>query len=1102
MNTKSITCIVCSILLGTASILTASERHQVAPVLDGPVLNEKTVKVTGFVLDEAGQPLIGAYVVEKGTDNGTLTDEKGRFSITVPAGAQVEVSFVSFVSHVFTAVIDQEINIVLKEDKKLLDEVVVVGYGSQSRKSLTSSISTVRADDIQDKPVTSLGEALKGRVSGLYAASNNTIPGQSPRFLIRGGSSINLSNDPIVIVDGVNRSMSDLDANDIESIEVLKDAASASIYGARASNGVILVTTKKGSVSKGPQIVFDLTVGVQNAANKWNLMNGTEFLNFLRPQLVEGYEGQAILTGAAAAGTGNLSSSANWSTRFLNDGEAVPDGYLSMTDPIDPSKTLIYQNYDSQDRWFQTSLWQKYYVGVNGGNENIKYTASVSYVDDAGVVKMTAYDHLSMHTNTTFKITKKLEASTTFDYARIGYDQMYASNWNVLGRGLIMGPTRKQFTDNGNFTDGSGWFQDPEYWARAYDFENKKNNFAGSMKLTWNIIDGLSAIAQYGIYNTNTSYSMYEKIYVDGVKNYRGKSQGTQEKRWGKQRDTFTAYLDYTKDFRRKHHLSIMAGYDFSKWRDTYLYAKSTGSTSDKVPILASGTTFTASNTDTREAIVSYYARVNYNFKERYFIGATMRADGSSKFTKGHKWGYFPAGSVGWILSEEPFWHKASDVVNFFKIRASYGYTGNNGIGLYDAYGSYSTSSLYNGSSVTIASSMQNMDLTWERTGQLDIGTDINFFGDRIRLTADYYNKVTSNMLFNVTLPDTGSFDSVMSNVGSARFYGFEMALHTVNIDKKDFYWGTDITYSHSRNRVLSLHDSYKYIDNNGNEAWRIGGYTLTQSGDRFGGIAVGEPLGRIYGYKIDHIITTQDDADNAYYDALSKGYRRSDGQRIPGRKDIGDYEWKNREGSALTADGKEMINAEDMYELGNVLPKHTGSINNTIKWKRLTFNIYCDFALGHSIVNYMKARLFMNTYGNCNGNLVKDVYDCWEPGKSSYKYARFLPNDCDFGNSNFQRVSDFCVEKGDYLCIRDVSVYYDLPEKWTNRIGLKKITVGVSGNNLAYIDKVSGTISPEIGIGASSSGSWFTAVNTSDNSNSNIAPAARKILFNVKVTF
>ena len=397
---------------------------------------------------------------------------------------------------------------------------------------------------------------------------------------------------------------------------------------------------------------------------------------------------------------------------------------------------------------------------------------------------------------------------------------------------------------------------------------------------------------------------------------------------------------------------------------------------------------------------------------------------------------------------------------------------------------------------------MQNMDLTWERTGQLDIGTDINFFGDRIRLTADYYNKVTSNMLFNVTLPDTGSFDSVMSNVGSARFYGFEMALHTVNIDKKDFYWGTDITYSHSRNRVLSLHDSYKYIDNNGNEAWRIGGYTLTQSGDRFGGIAVGEPLGRIYGYKIDHIITTQDDADNAYYDALSKGYRRSDGQRIPGRKDIGDYEWKNREGSALTANGKEMINAEDMYELGNVLPKHTGSINNTIKWKRLTFNIYCDFALGHSIVNYMKARLFMNTYGNCNGNLVKDVYDCWEPGKSSYKYARFLPNDCDFGNSNFQRVSDFCVEKGDYLCIRDVSVYYDLPEKWTNRIGLKKITVGVSGNNLAYIDKVSGTISPEIGIGASSSGSWFTAVNTSDNSNSNIAPAARKILFNVKVTF
>lgn len=1098
MKLQLLTLTICTVLSGSVKLNASDNMATDAPY---NIDETKLVTVTGTVKDEAGIPLVGAYVVEVNTSNGVTTDPNGKFTISVSKDSKIEISFMSYISETFLIKNETSLNVVLKEDLRLLDEVVVVGYGSQSRKTLTSSISTVKSDVIEGKPVTNVGEALKGRVAGLYAASNNSIPGRAPRYLIRGGSSVNLSNDPIVIVDGVNRSMSDLDANDIESIEVLKDAASASIYGARASNGVILVTTKKGVPSKGPQITFDATVGFENAVSKWNLMNGTEFLTFLRPQLVDAYEGQSILNGASAAGTGNLSDKANYSPKYLADGESVPEGWLSMPDPIDPSKTLIYQEYDSQARWFKTSPWQKYYVGVNGGNDKIKYTASASYLSDGGVVRMTGYDHLSMHANTTFKVTDDIEASTSFDYARINYDQMYASNWNVLGRGLLMGPTRKQYTEGGKISNGSGWFQDPDYWEKAYDFENIKNNFAGTFNLKWNILDGLSLFAQYGVYNTNTFYSMYQKVKVDGELNYRGKNDGTQEKRWAKIRDTFTAYLNYAKVF-GNHDINVMAGYDYSKWRDWYLYAKSTGSVSDKVPILSSGTVFTASNTDTQEALVSYYARANYSFKDKYLLGLTVRADGSSKFAEGHKWGYFPAASVGWIVSDESFWDKCRNTSNFLKLRASYGLTGNNGIGLYDAYGAYSTSSLYDGSSVTVASSMQNKDLTWERTSQLDLGFDVNFLNDRIRVTADYYNKRTRDMLFNVTLPDTGSFDSVMANVGSARFYGFELALHTVNIERKDFYWGTDITWSFNKNKVLSLDDSYKYKNLDGKDAWRIGGYTMTQTGEKFGGIAVGEPLGRIYGYVIDHIITSQEDADNAYYDALSKGYRREDGKRVPGRKAVGDYEWVNRPGSALTATGEEMINAEDMFELGNVLPKHTGGINNTIKYKRLTFNLYCDFALGHSIVNYMKSRVFMNTYGTCNGNILRDVKDCWEPGKSDYKYARFLPNDCDYGNSNFQRISDFCVEKGDYLCIRDVSISYDLPEKWIRGLKLQKLTVGVSGSTLAYVDNVTGTISPEIGIGASSSGSWFSAVNTSDNVNANIAPAARKILFNVKLTF
>lgn len=1066
------------------------------------LLAQNSVSVMGTVLDESGMPLIGASVIEKGNpSNGTITDADGRFSISAAKGSTLEVAYLSYETKMVTAVKNDNLVIVLKEDTNFLDEIVVVGYGSQSRRSLVSSISTVKSDIIGGQTVTATADVLKGRVTGLYAASNDQTPGEAPRMLIRGGSSINLSNEPVVIVDGIQRGMQDLDVNDIESVEVLKDAASASIYGARASNGVILVTTKKGKSSKSPQLTFEATVGVQSPVSKWNLMNATEFLNYVRPQLESSGQNK-ILTGTAAAGTGNTSASAPWSTRYLKDGESVPEGWLSMADPIDPTKTLIYQDYDSQSRWFSNNaLWQKYYIGINGGSDKVNYLASVNYTKDDGVVRMTSYDKLTLHTNTTYKVSDNLEVSTTMDFTRRNNDQMYDSNWNVLGRGIIMGPTRRNILDDGRYSNGSGWFQDPDYWEKAYDYENSQDDFAGNISATWTILDGLQAIAKYGTFSQNQIYSMYEKYMVDGVKNYRGVNQGCQEKRWNNIRDTFTAYLTYNHTFAGKHNMSIMGGYDYSMRRNRYLYAKSTGQTSDKVPILASGTTFTASNTDTKESLVSYFARANYDYSGKYLFGLTARADGSSKFAPGHKWGFFPAASAGWIISDENFFSKASKTVNFLKLRASYGYTGNNGIDLYDAFGAYSTSSLYNGASVTLPSSMQNVDLTWETTAQLDLGFDVNFLKDRIRITADYYNKVTSNMLFDVTLPDTGSFDSVMANVGSARFYGFELALHTVNIDKKDLYWSTDINWSFNRNRVLSLDDSYKYIDINGNEAWRIGGYTCTQSGERFGGIAVGERLGRIYGFVIDKIITTKEEADNALYDALSKGYRREDNKSVMGRKAVGDYEWVNRPGTSLTATGEEQIDNEDVFELGNVLPSHTGSINNTIKFKRFTFNLYMDFALGHSIINYFKARTFMNTYGNCNGNITRDVYDCWEPGKTDYKYARFLPNDCDFGNSNFQRNSDFCIEKADYLCIRDVSISYDLPEKWLKSLKIKKMSIGASGNTLAYIDNVTGTVSPEIGI-ATGSGSWFEAARTSESANSNFAPAARKILFNVKISF
>ena len=477
----------------------------------------------------------------------------------------------------------------------------------------------------------------------------------------------------------------------------------------------------------------------------------------------------------------------------------------------------------------------------------------------------------------------------------------------------------------------------------------------------------------------------------------------------------------------------------------------------------------------------------------------TFRADGSSKFAEGNRWGYFPAASAGWVVSEEKFWNVRN--FNSFKIRASYGLTGNNYIGLYDAYGGFGATSIYNGASAILPTALPNMRLKWETTHQLDIGVDMGFFNDRIRLMADYYNKKTTDLLFSVTLPDTSGYGSARQNVGSVRFYGAEVELSTVNIQSKNFTWTTDFTYSFNMNKVLSLPDEYRYKDVDGKDAWRIGGYTMSETGFRFGGTAVGERMGRIYGYKTAYIIETEAQADAALYDVNSHGIRRSDGRSIAGRKDIGDYEWLNRAGSARTADGSEQINDEDMFLLGYVTPHSTGGMNNTFKYRNLSLSVYVDYALGHSVYNYMYTRGLQTSMGNCNWNLIYDANDCWQKPGDNTKLARLSANDADGGNKNYSRISDINVQKGDYLCLRDVTLSYSFPKRWIGKLGLGNLTVSVSGNTLVYWTKVKG-VSPESAVASSgSSTGMYSAVNTS-SADYNIYPPTRKVMFSLKATF
>ncbi|MBQ9462125.1 MAG: TonB-dependent receptor [Bacteroidales bacterium] len=1074
--------------------------------------------VSGRVLDANGDPLPGAGVLVKGTTHGTTTDAAGNYTIAVAPNQTLEVSFIGYATQDVPVGGRSVINVTLADDTTLLDDVVVVGYGTQSRKTLSTAIAKVDGEKLMDAPVSTVGDALKGKVTGLRIASNNNLPGESPRFLIRGGSSINRSNDPLFLVDGVERGIDDLNPNDIESIEVLKDAASAAIYGSRASNGVILVTTKKGNAYKQPQVVFDSQVGFTSPARTWKLANATEFLTIIRPAALQGPNSALVLNGANGAGIGNTEPTSTYSTRYLTAGENVPEGYLSMPDPVDPTKTIIYTDHDWQNDWYHPSFYHKQYVGVNGGTKDVKYAASVGYLGDDGMVAMSSFRNFTMHGNTSFNVTKWLTASTTFDYTNGVKHPMTNDYFTVLGRGIMMSPTHIGKYPDGTFATGgtNKNQQTAEFYETFYDRETQRQKFMGSINLKAKITDWLTGTVQYALYDNSYRGSYYTKGEVNGSVNFVSTNRGTTETRTQTQRQNFQAYLTVDKKF-GQHRISGTAGYDWSKWHYWYLTAGNTGSLSDKVPMLTAGGSNTAgtmsmSNSDYETALISYFGRVGYNFADRYILAATFRADGSSLFLGENKWGYFPSVSAAWVISEEPFFANAKDKVNMLKLRASFGETGNNNIARTDPLGAYSTST-YDVYNVLLPSKMVNSGLKWETTTQLDLGVDVSFLNDRIRIVADYYDKVTRDLIYSITLPDTGQFGSVNANVGSVRFWGAEFELHTVNIQKKNFSWETDFTYSLSRNVVLSLPDEYKYqlmdmdgnllYDSNGEPqyGWRIGGYK-TATGYRFGGTAVGEPLGRIWGYKVAGILQTDEEAAAAYFDTQSHGYRRSDGQSIQGRKDAGDFEWVNRYGTAKTADGAEQIDATDMFLLGNVMPHSTGGFNNTIHWNRLTFNVYFDYAIGHSIYNYMKTRMVQNTLGYSNSNVdVNLISDCWRSPGDKATSARFFPNDADYGNRNFSRASDFNVQNASYLCLRDASIYYDLPDKWAKAIAMKKITVGVTGNTLWYFTGVSGAISPETGISSDSDSNMYTSVQMG-SATSNIMPAARKILFNLKITF
>lgn len=998
----------------------------------------QSLDVHGQVTDTGGEILPGVAVVIKGTTEGTTTDINGKFEIKVPYGSELEFSCIGFSSWTKKITDSESLNVMLHEAAIGLDETVIVAYGTQSRRTLTSAVSKVNTKELENMSVTNVMNALKGKVAGARIYSNSGQPGEAPNIVIRGGSSINKSNSPLILVDGFERDYNSINPNDIESIQILKDAESTSLYGARASNGIVLITTKKGVVSDRPRVTFQTDFSYQNIERYYDLTNAEEYLFLRRTSVARGPTPENNFKDNVAYSSGNTETS-TYSVRYLNPGETVPAGWKTMQDPIDPSKTLVFQDNDMLDATFNPALRQNYYLGIDGGNQKIRYSGSIGYTDDDGVALSSGWRRLSAKGNVDINILDNLRFSTSVNYNR-SVTEDYSNQDNAITRSLFLAPTHKLYDENGIPLKGhNATASSLLWWTYVHQRETVLRETSVSGSIDWGITDNLIATGTATTYFSTEEFDGFQK--ANDFNSLRPATSTLNNI----ERNQFEGLLKYNNSF-GDHNISGLLGGSYINTNIKTLTAAAQGASSDKIETLNAAPEKTnASTTKTEEVLASVFAKVSYNYKNKYLLSVSVRRDGSSRFGRNHKWAYFPGASIGWVASEENFL-KGNKALSFLKLRASIGQTGNNAAGLYTAQGIYSATYRYNSEAGIVSTDMPNPNLTWETTTQIDFGIDAGFLEDRLYLTFDMFNKRTDNLIFDKPLPNTSGYSSIETNIGSVRFYGFDLEITSKNIQKRNFSWETSFVWGFVKNKVISLPD-------NGQAKNRIGGIYLP-NGESFGGIAEGEPLYRIYGYKTDGILDTDEQAANARYDELARGYDYRTGEFTQGKKFAGDYEWKDRNG-----DGR--ITEVDQFELGVTVPHSTGGLTNTFRYKNFSVRIYLDWALGHTI---MDSQFRYHMTSNLDGTYVREALSAWrQPGDAAKtKWARIAGHDAS-ENWNYRRDSDVMAFKGDYLCIRDISISYDLPKSLTSKMRMQKCTIFFSGNNLHYFTAVQAT-PPEVG--------------------------------------
>lgn len=1014
--------------------------------------------ITGTVKDRSGETLPGVSVKLKDTSIGTNTNISGNYSITVSDGKGVLIfSFIGMQNQEVEISGRKVIDVTLLASVESLQEVVVVGYGSQSRETVTTSISKLDTKVLANVPFSNVASALQGTLSGVRVQTTSGMPGSAPRIIIRGGTSINNPDGagPLYVVDGVIRSnINTIDQSDIESLQVLKDAAATSIYGARASNGVVIIATKSGKSGKAViDYKYDMTLS--DNVEKYDLLSAKDYIYYQRLGIYRSATWGnkpaqlAILSSASSAGTGNdLTNNTAYTTQYLTpqNQHKLGEGWQSMPDPIDPTKTIIFDDFDFQNSLYRTGVSGNHSITASGGTEKGTFSAGLGYLNNDGIVITTNYKRLNAHINGDFKIRDNLKVFGRLLYSNS--EDNNPTNVNTFGRSIGLPPTAKYKFEDGTFAPGqSSSLGNNEYLLNTVDRKNSGDDLTLAFGANLKILPGLSFDPQVSWWQTSGDARNFQKAFWNGPLSYVVSRAATSSysKSLQKQADGVFTYI---KSIKNSHNIEAKAGFSYYGSSSTSLSASGRDAATDLIPTLnASALPVSVSSAESEQLIYGYFGRLNYDFNQKYLLSINARYDGASNLGDAYKWGLFPGVSVGWNVHKEEFWSSLPENLLKLKLRASYGVNGNiSGLGPYTAQGQYNVGSQYGGFAAVQNTVIANTELQWEQSRTLDFGLDLGIFDNRVNIMFDVYRRVTDNLLASLALPHSTGFSSTLTNLGSLENKGIELELNTrIMPSTSSFQWDLGFNVSKVSNKILKL--PYNGVENN-----RIGGVQVwDQEKGAYvwkGGLQEGGTMGDYYTYKMLGVYATDAEAASGPIDNLTP---------IADKKLYG--------GDAIIADldGNKILDTRDQVYAGNIYPTWTGGFSNSFNYKNIGLYIRTDFTRGQTIYNYTNLTLIAQLQGD-NG-LSKDVLKSWQKQGDVTDIPAFVYADQQVRNKLYRGAvgNTKFYEKGDYLAIRELTLTYDLPKALLKRAKISGLRLNVTGHNLHYFTKFSG-LNPEYG--------------------------------------